>query len=381
MGADGKLQEGLHHEDERLPSFVYGLKKAPTPPVVVQPNPRPCRNFKVGCDVYDDLVEINSDEKGLLPENPISAGITQKMETPVIYFYGREGSKVKVEIDFPKGLITQHYPKATNFSPTADKISGIGPSRFEFDVTLMNPEFIGKTPVTTPDSIWNPARQVKANTIESHGEHEKFIFYRGIGDFDIDLTVTSPKGEQLYLSNRGDIISDVFVLNSDGVKGQILRLGQVDNNAMTAVPVLNERALTFREYVVKSKQLIAESLVRSGLFHDEAIALVNTWEKSYFHTPGKRVLYILGRAETDALLPLRITPAPDRTVRTLIGRIEIMTHADEEKYLVQLAGNLVQSREVMFGRFYEPKLRRLLELAKERSDQSLENKIRTLLSI
>src|SRR5262245_66036372 len=45
--------------------------------------------------------------KGFLP----SLKATVRMETPVIYFYGREQT-VSVKIRFPHGLITEWYPRA-----------------------------------------------------------------------------------------------------------------------------------------------------------------------------------------------------------------------------------------------------------------------------
>src|SRR5262245_33076961 len=38
--------------------------------------------------------------------------LTIRMETPVLYFYGARPSTVNVKVDFPKGYITEWYPKA-----------------------------------------------------------------------------------------------------------------------------------------------------------------------------------------------------------------------------------------------------------------------------
>src|SRR5579859_4215769 len=72
----GTLMEGLHHEEEALPTFVYGRGKLQNPTAP----PTGTKGFE------------------LLP-----TGVTQKLETPVLYFYGAPGANVHVRVDFPAG--------------------------------------------------------------------------------------------------------------------------------------------------------------------------------------------------------------------------------------------------------------------------------------
>src|SRR3954469_18711970 len=56
----------------------------------------------------------------------------QRMETPVIYFYSPKEQEVNVSVDFPRGVITEWFPQATQMGPfikvpppavvTADKV-------------------------------------------------------------------------------------------------------------------------------------------------------------------------------------------------------------------------------------------------------------------
>src|SRR5262249_34392189 len=109
-----------------------------------------------------------------------------------------------------------------------------------------------------------------------------------------------------------------------------------------------------------------------GLYPKEAQAMVNTWEKSYFHTDGLRLLYVLPRTVVDEVIPLRIEPTPTQTVRVMAGRVEVLTPAKERR-LEQAVANL-QSNDPApkkaaglecerLGRLKEPVLRRLLVLA------------------
>src|SRR5262249_26392262 len=42
----------------------------------------------------------------------------QRMETPVIYFYANQPASVDVDVSFPKGVITEWYPQATQIGPS-----------------------------------------------------------------------------------------------------------------------------------------------------------------------------------------------------------------------------------------------------------------------
>ena len=388
MGSNGERQEGLHTEDEPLPNFVYGVKNSQErqPPVFEDPCDFPS---KIPCDLLGTLDQNNRALAGFLgeslPENPIQSGITQKMETPVIYFYGDAGQKVQVEIGFPTGIISQYFPKAKEYTPKFSEINSLGPSKFLFDVNLLTTHDNSGLPYTRPDSIWNPARDVKANTIAVEGEKEKFIFYRGVADFKNNFQVTSTSKDQLILKNLSSLpVKQAFVLMSDGKKGVIQKLGAVKSTLKANVPSLQDGD-SYEQYVKKAKGLIASALVEDGLYLDEARALVNTWEKSYFQTPGLRVLYIVPTVETERILPMKVTPTPKELVRSLVGRVEIMTHNQERDYLRQLMDAGTVDVEKMFGRFHEPKLRRLLQLVTtsgeftERHREALTRKIEGLL--
>jgi hypothetical protein len=389
MGSDGKLQSGLHHEDEALPNFVYGVKNRQNLGINLGgftfptgPFDRGCEMTKLGCELGARLVS-NQNVGESLPVNLLNSGITQKMETPVIYFYGEPESKATVEIDFPQGIISQYYPKASSFSPSYENIQGIGPSKFKFDVTLKDVDFVGNTPLTFENSIWNPARKVKANTIQIDDENEKFIFYRGVGDFKNNFTVESDGNNQLSLTNLSpEVVPAAFILNSNGIVGAVKVLGSIKSNQKAMIPSLtSDQVLGFEEYVKLAKSLIAKSLIAGGLYADEAEAMVNTWEKSYFHTPGIRVLYVVPRVETERILPLRVTPAANELVRILVGRVEIMTKKEEQELLELFNKNSNFDPEQKLGRFYGPKLRRIMELVEADSTIKVTQKAKILSQI
>ena len=51
----------------------------------------------------------------------------------------------------------------------------------------------------------------------------------------------------------------------------------------------------------------------------------------YFGESGTRVLYTLPQQWTDALIPLKIEPQPEKTLRVMVGRLEAMTPEVEQE--------------------------------------------------
>ena len=120
VGSNGVTQNGMYHEDEALPSFVHGFGELVSQPIF-RPDPDPfdpCGQPKVPCR----FVRGNS--------------ITQKMETPVIYFYADGEIDVTVDVKFPEGMVTETYPGPTFTSPdrASDPVVGNGHTIFNLKV-------------------------------------------------------------------------------------------------------------------------------------------------------------------------------------------------------------------------------------------------------
>ena len=333
----GVTLDGMMHEEEPLPAFVHARD--------------PSRLFAKGMEVVPEW-------------------INQKLETPVIYFHGEPNQKVRVEVDFPKGIISEWYPKASSFRPGIGEINKIADGQMTWEGELLErePNMIQ----VSPDEIWAPSRQVDALPFAAAGseEEERFIFYRGIGRFDMPIRTKSTSGDRFTISNESDEeIPAVFVLHVSEHGGTVRNLGTLPGGgSVVASPTPKEMPLA--NYEEEAHRQVKEALVASGLYEDEALAMVNTWRRSYFKTPGTRVLYIAPRSWTDELLPLRISPTPTETVRTLVGRIEVMTAADEARTVEQIqaaASSNLSYPETLerLGRFADPRLRRVCTLIED----------------
>lgn len=373
FGSDGQRIEGMHHEDEPLPNFVYGYNNL-SPAGALASH---LRNFIDDCPPVSKVpCQFFERPRQSLPHNPINVGVTQKMETPVLYFYGAEGTEVDVKVDFPQGIHSQFYPRPSSFFPAVDAVKELGPSQIHYQLTLMSPSADG-LPNTPEDSIWNPAREVPlANVIDVNGEREKFIFYRGVGDFDGSLSISSQRGQKVQLTNHSDKAhAAVFMIHVEGQKGSIEALTPQTGTQSIAIPEPN---LSMQEYLPKAKSMVAQELIKVGLYQEEAHALVNTWEKSYFQQQGPRVLYILHRQDVERILPIQVTPRPQELERVLVGRLEFLSKQQERKLLIELVDG---SLNLQGDRFAEPKLRRLEVLVQESAQLDAQKKAQLQMDI
>ncbi len=348
----GETMVGLAHEDEPLPLFVYGRDDY-------------AQGACMGC----------AKQLEFLP-----SGVTQKLETPVIYFYG-DVAGVSVKVDFPKGIVSQWYPSAASFAPAVDPKKTGTPTQGSMSWTAaLDPSLgDGDFPAVAATNIWAPSRHVKSLPLRVKGpagnEAERFIFYRGVGAFDTALHIVSQNADTITIKNDSpQPIAAAILLrvhNPNGVlMGKAVPLGGIaPNGSLKDIILPFEGKELIPDYVDSAVKALKAALVSSGLSDDEAQAMVDTWDRSYFKMPGVRVLYIVPRAWTDALLPLQITPAPKDLVRTLVGRVEVLTLAEEanvQSLVKAYAAKTKTSADVLtaLGRFAEAKLRRGAQLVK-----------------
>lgn len=362
QGTNGKLLAGMHHDEEHLPRFVHNR-----------------------------VTHGRGAFKGNMAGSP-PAGVTQKLETPVIYFYTDRPRKVKVKVDFPKGVISEWYPRAKTFSPplSFSKKTNWTPKGGSMTWEGLARPGKARFPWVHPTNIWAPSRQVPAAAPfvvstkrynRTYTEADKFIFYRGLGRFRSWVRVSSsPKNPKEWtLHNRSkQSVPGGLLMHVTRHGGSWRVFGAIDGRSSLKVKA-PETPGHMGVFLTNVKRELVKMLVKSGLTKDESWAMVHTWHKSYFKTPGTRVLYIVPRAWTDELLPIRISPRPKKLVRTLVGRIEFLTHAEEndlvrrvkQAYAMKMNYHQIAHKPGVrhyyynpLGRLAEPKLRRTCQLLK-----------------
>jgi hypothetical protein len=228
-------------------------------------------------------------------------------------------------------------------------------------------------PATDPKLSWDFARQVQANTLEvPHDgavQRERFLFYRGLSEAPPRFRPRF-EGEQLVLENAEALPRGGLVLMNVTDRGAgVSVLGDLAAGARQVVEV-PKPTLALGDFVPKLKAILRERLTATGLYADEAAAMVNTWERSYFLTPGVRLLYLLPQRELDTVLPLTISPAPEVLLRAMVIRLELQPPSREAQlstWLAQLAqpdtAAQARARFLALGRFAQPLLTRAQQLS------------------
>src|SRR5439155_1448429 len=207
-----------------------------------------------------------------------------------------------------------------------------------------HPHIGGLMPLDPSGSHYFAARETDAEFLRVDSgsptnrapEHERFLFYRGVGSFTTPLVVTMNPNGQLTLANQGtEALVHLFVLSVRDGKAQFVHVNPLNSNTATVVaspPIDHPQSEIARQIADE----MATALVSAGLFQREARAMVNTWKDSWFADEGLRVLYLLPRAWTDATLPLEIDPQPQGLVRVMVGRAEVITPELESHLRQQL---------------------------------------------
>src|SRR4051812_1595525 len=286
-----------------------------------------------------------------------------RMETPVLYFYTDRETNITTKVDFPKGKITEWYPQARSVQAGID-----------WGTLKIVPGATFNLPADYSNNHYYAARETDAAMVQVCGtvgrpvEQEKFLFYRGVGSFDLPLAVNLTN-DRLDLRNQShEAINQLIVFENRNGKIGYRIINNFSGETASARPQLDQNL----DALIRD---LRHALVSSGLYEKEADAMIKTWRNSWFEE-GLRIFYILPRSITDATLPLQIDPKPAEVVRVLVGRTEVITPEMEkavEEQVLLLGDPSPKIREQasltikQLGRFYEPILRSRLEDEKNRA--------------
>lgn len=278
-----------------------------------------------------------------------------RMETPVLYFYGPRETALNVQIRFPHGLITEWYPhaKATNMGVTSTSLRAPQfSSMIDWGRVVIAPPSNASFPKESGTSHYYAARETESSPLAVGQQNEKFLFYRGVANFDVPLSARVAKGDSLELRNLGpDDIPNVVVFERRGSKLGYRIGGELKSEMRLAAPSLTGSVESLRADLHKM-------LTNAGLFPKEATAMLETWRDSWFED-GVRVFYIVPRKSVDAILPLSVTPAPSSVARVFVGRMEVLT--PEVLQTVETAISRGDSATLdRYGRFLAPISDRIL---------------------
>ena len=321
----GKPLGWINTEDEPVPPFCHRLSNTLLVPV-------------------DDLAP------GFFKGAPrCHPDVILRLETPVVYFHPPKSAKLPATIDlrveFRGGWLTEYYPDAKVDAPGLKNMrfqTGrlTTPTQGSLDWTGLQVGKPGRFPETT-DAVWLSPRNVKSAPITAaNGESEQFLFYRGVAYCHAPL-ITRRDGDGKTLTIHGWLPHDLGA--HAALQVPRLWLADIREDGSTAFrslpglkitagvqPKLAAMPATFEDKDYSMARLDAlrtemrDALIKDGLYKDEAEALLNTWDASYFRSHGLRLFFVVPRAYTDYVLPLKAS-VPAEITRSMIGRLELIT--------------------------------------------------------
>jgi len=320
-GSDGVLLPGLQGEEEALPGFVHQHDGMPPRP---KGYARPLHN------------------------------VTIKMETPVIYFYTDRPFNAHVHVGFNGGSISQWFPaRSGGETPPPFTIPAIGlpvggdidfatpyHGSIEWNVRVVPPSVDDSAAVFKPYETltWTCPRQADSALVRTaDGAAEKFLFYRGVGNFALPVKFTLPDDGTLQIENDSDAAIPAVLIFSHprfDTAGFTL-LGPTGARESRTVELANLMISTNWQKSVY--QALRAELIKAGLYPKEADAMLQTWWSSYFERPGLRAFWIVPASFTSSVLPLAVEPAPEQQTRVLVGRSELLTPSFERELVKQFA--------------------------------------------
>jgi len=375
----GRTIGGINTDEEKLPEFVHDL--APVP-------------MGTDGDFSPNLI------KG---RDYCDPSVTMRLETPVIYVHlppGQQQATFDLSVEFRGGILSQYYPLADatvdrqplrrfgeeiRYGETLKSPSGRG-HQMRFSQRWFAPELsatttstltwrgivmggAGKVPNTT-SPVWLAPRQVNAPTLTVGAEREKYLFYRGLGHVDAPLVARrSADGATLSVSPRSGALSASTVptlwfadLRGDGtaafrtIATITWHLESDDKPATSVFPAGFSSTDYSAERLTELRSELHAAIMHEGLFADEAHALLNTWEASYFKAPGQRLFFLVPNEWTDHVLPLTISQ-PATVKRAMMGRIELVS-PKQRQALQRIADGPVSDR-TWFNQFVHDHIRSL----------------------
>lgn len=312
---NGNAIGGINTDDEPLPDFVHDLRN-----LIVGPSEVPGIFFK-GVPRCDPDVLV-------------------RLETPVIYFHlpadGPKSIKLDLDVTFHGGWLTQYYPDAEVSAPGIErmdqngrfgKLDGTTNGTLAWHGLTIGSDASGPK---TKAPVWLAPRAVSAAGVTtSKAESERFVFYRGVGSLVAPVTV-SRSSDAAILRIHADspaLLQHLWLVDvtPDGrcAMRQLIDHSPARGDSLQTPAMFAESDYS-ADNITAIRRAIQAEIVREGLFEDEAEALVNTWEASYFRRPGLRLFFMTPTDWTNQVLPLHLSVDAD-VKRIMVGRIEIIT--------------------------------------------------------
>ncbi len=278
--------------------------------------------------------------------------VTMRLETPVVYFHPAAStpgvSTLDLQVRFIGGWLSEYFPMAAAVTPG---LTSNGYNHGPLDPATVSSLAWQNLQVggawSGPPSkahVWTSPRAVDAaNVRTTNGEAERFLFYRGVAHLNAPLKISSRNGELTFRSQLDAALAEkcslpirslwLVDIHPDGKLAfktlPPLTLDGDQGKVLATISSQFQPGDYQARHLEELRQSLHTALLSEGLFADEAQALLNTWESSYFKSTGLRVFFLVPRTWTDAVLPIEISTRA-KIERAMVGRIELVSSTQHQ---------------------------------------------------
>jgi len=291
----------------------------------------------------------------------VGLGGTIRMETPVLYFYSTHDTTVDVNVSFFHGLITEWYPHATHIEPSSslDNVALFqqqSSGSISWKSVSVQPSANLAFRDEPQPSHYYAARNTNSSPLRlavlGGDQSEKFLFYRGVSVAAAPLSALVLSNGQIEAANQSAAeIPKLILFERRGEKIGFREINALREGAILDPPMLNASLDSLPPD-------LEASLVSSGLYPEEAHAMLESWRDSWFEE-GSRLIYIVPNTFVEKILPLSIEPQPAKVHRVFVGRMELLTPATQNAIETAVA---THDRPTLakYGRFVAPMIETIL---------------------
>jgi hypothetical protein len=188
-------------------------------------------------------------------------------------------------------------------------------------------------------------------------ESEKFLFYRGVSVVPAPLSaLVLPNGQIEAMNQSSAEVAKLILFERRDEKIGFREVNTLREGAVLDPPIL-DASLALDSLLSD----LETSLISSGLYPEEAHAMLESWKDSWFEE-GSRLIYIVPSSFVETILPLSIEPQPATTHRVFVGRMELLTPATRNAIETAVETN-DKVTLAKYGRFLGPMIESLLRKA------------------
>jgi len=227
----------------------------------------------------------------------------QVVREPVIYVHSDRQGSFNASVTFSSGRGTTSYPSAQT---SGDSIQWNG---VEIIQDIGNASY--------PSETLKAVNDVDSNVLQYHGQKTKSLFYEGTVSYENKIRpVYNADRKQALVENKGTYpVYDVLLIapsNYNKLLGKYLYTDVIPKIAPNEVVTV-----TLRQ--TPSGVDYAKDLTRLGYTGKEAEAFAGIWEQEFQKTEkgNGKLIYRLSQEEYNNMIPLKISPEPVKTIRTM----------------------------------------------------------------